>query len=115
MKTYFVRKTANLEVVGLFAAPSTTVLAALVDECCDPAICEFAPASAGGIIVAQATEARWPIPDGNAATTGLENAVFNQTWEDDLSQSTSSLEWRSLSGAASSYLRSLGRAAQDAS
>jgi hypothetical protein len=36
LKAYFVRKTADEEVVGLFVASSTMVLVALVDEHCDP-------------------------------------------------------------------------------
>ncbi|HEY6633195.1 MAG TPA: hypothetical protein VIZ90_17230, partial [Rhizobiaceae bacterium] len=60
MNAYFVRKLPSDEVVGLFVAPSAIVLASLVDEYCDPTLCEYALAAAGGLIVPTATKAKWP-------------------------------------------------------
>lgn len=111
LKTYFVRKAANREVVGLFVAPSLTLLAALVDECCDPAACEYALAQTGGLLLAQTTAKRWPLSGHEQArgtVTGLEGAVLSQQWEDDLGFADSALEWKPLASAAVRMIRSLG-------
>ena len=109
MKAYFVRKTPDNEVVGLFVASSAVVLAALVDEHCDPMLCEFAVAAAGGLIVPAATKATWPMKAGqSSASTGLEDAVLTQQWEDDLDAETTLLEWKPLKPALERMLRKLG-------
>jgi hypothetical protein len=106
VKAYFVRKTEDHEVVGLFIAPSTLFLAALVDECCDPTGCEYAPAQMGGLMVLGETTVKWPFPKADDdVNTGLESAALSQQWQDDLSAG-SSLEWRSLAAAALRLLRS---------
>jgi hypothetical protein len=111
LKAYFVRKTADEEVVGLFVASSAMVLVALVDEHCDPTLCEYAVAAAGGLIVPGATKAKWPIKAGRSSvSTGLEDAVLTQQWEDDLDAETTLLEWKSLKPAVKRMLRRLGKA-----
>ncbi|MGB3831684.1 MAG: hypothetical protein WA975_07465 [Mesorhizobium sp.] len=112
MKAYFVRKTADHEVVGLFVASSAALLAALVDECCDPATCDYALASMGGLMVPAMTSARWPLapgssPEASMQQTGLEEAVLSQQWEDDLGDADNRLEWHSLKPAALRLLRAL--------
>ena len=73
------------------------VLAALVDEHCDPTLCEYAVAAAGGLIVPTATKAKWPMKAGRSAgSTGLEKAVLTQQWEDDLDAETTSLRVEAL-------------------
>lgn len=110
MKAYFVRKTPGHEVVGLFCATSAVVLASLVDEYCDPTLCEYAGAAAGGLIVPTATKAKWPRKAGRqSARTGLEEAVLTQQWEDDLDADTSFLEWKPLKPAVERMLRKLGK------
>ena len=110
MKAYFVRKALDDEVVGLFVASSAVVLAALVDEHCDPTLCEYAVAAAGGLIVPAITKAKWPMKAGRSSvSTGLENAALTQQWEDDLDAEMTRLEWRSLNPAAKGLLRKLGR------
>jgi hypothetical protein len=106
VKAYFVRKTEDREVVGLFVAPSILLLAALVDECCDPTGCQYAAAPMGGLMMLDATMAEWPLQkeDGDAKT-GLECATLSQQWQDDLNEG-SSLEWKSLEPAAIRLLRS---------
>ena len=108
LKTYFVRKAVGREVVGLFAAPSLRLLAALVDECCDPTACEYAPVHTGGLLVPAATGATWPL-DGTDAGSGLEGAILSQQWQDDLSRADSTLDWKPLAGAARAMIASLGR------
>ena len=109
MKAYFVRKAPDNEVVGLFVASSAVVLAALVDEHCDPMLCEFAVSAAGGLIVPAATKATWPMKAGqSSASTGLEDAVLTQQWEDDLDAETTLLEWKPLKPALERMLRKLG-------
>jgi hypothetical protein len=111
LKAYFVRKTPDNEVVGLFAASSAMVLAALVDEHCDPMLCEFAVAADGGLIVPAITKAKWPMKVGrSSASTGLEHAVLTQQWEDDLDAGTTLLEWKPLKPAVERMLRKLGKA-----
>jgi hypothetical protein len=105
LKAYFVRKAENREVVGLFVASSAMQLAALVDECCDPNICEYAIAKMGGIAVLDLTAATWPLLDAN---TGLEQAVLTQQWDNDL-RSADGLEWKTLRHAANRLIRALGR------
>ena len=112
MKAYFVRKTADHEVVGLFVASSAALLAALVDECCDPATCDYALAPMGGLMVPAVTSARWPLapgssPEASMQQTGLEEAVLSQQWEDDLGDADNRLEWHSLKPAALRLLRAL--------
>ena len=86
------------------------VLAALVDEHCDPTLCEYAVAAAGGLIVPAATEARWPMTaDRSSISTGLDGAVLTQQWEDDLDAETTLLEWKPLKPAAERMLRKLGK------
>jgi hypothetical protein len=106
VKTYFVRKAVDCETVGLFVAPSIVKLAALVDECCDPLLCEYAPAGMGGLMAADATSSKWPRAAGEAAT-GLENAVFTQQWEDALGSSDIALKWKPLAPAARGLLKAL--------
>jgi hypothetical protein len=108
-KTYFVRKKPDNEVVGLFVAPSAVVLVALVDEHCDPTLCEYTVAPTGGLIVPTVTKAKWPMAAGRSSvSTGLEKAVLTQQWEDDLDAETTRLEWKSLEPAAGRMLRKLG-------
>jgi hypothetical protein len=110
LKAYFVRKTPDEEVVGLFVASSALALAALVDEHCDPTLCEYAVATVGGLIVPTVTKAKWPQPAGQSSvSTGLEGAVLTQQWEDDLDAQTTSLEWKPLKPAVQRLLRKLGR------
>jgi hypothetical protein len=106
VKAYFVRKAVDHETVGLFVAPSTVKLAALVDECCDPLLCEYAPAGTGGLLAMDITPSKWPRAAREAAT-GLENAVFSQQWEDALGPSDSPLRWKPLAPAAHSLLKAL--------
>lgn len=109
MKAYFVRKTPDDEVVGLFVASSAVELAALVDEHCDPTLCQYAAAAAGGLVVPSATKARWPMKAARlSVSTGLEGAVLTQQWEDDLGAETTDLEWKPLKPAAARMLRKLG-------
>jgi hypothetical protein len=111
LNAYFVRKSPDDEVVGLFVASSAVVLAALVDEYCDPALCEYAVAATGGIIVPTATKAKWPIRRGRSSvSTGLEEAVLTQHWEDDLDAATTLLDWKSLKPAVECMLRQLAKA-----
>ena len=105
LKAYFVRRSENREVVGIFVAPSLVGLAAIVDECCDPGGCDYAETGAGGLMVAGETGFRWPMP-ASSPTIGLHNAVASQQWENDLSGPDSGLEWRSLQPAALRMLRS---------
>jgi len=108
LKAYFVRKTPDDEVVGIFIAASATALAALVDEHCDPTACEYALAGAGGIVVPTKTRAKWPFrADGPAVATGVERGVLTQQWEDDLDAKTTDLEWLPLKPAAERLLRTL--------
>lgn len=110
LKAYFVRKIADDEVVGLFVASSAVTLAALVDEHCDPASCEYAVAFSGGLIVPTVTKAKWPMKAGRSSrSTGLEAAVLTQQWEDDLDAGTTLLEWKPLQQAANRMLRKLGK------
>jgi hypothetical protein len=97
LKAYFVRKTPDEEVVGLFVASSALALAALVDEHCDPTLCEYAVATVGGLIVPTVTKAKWPQPAGQSSvSTGLD-------------AQTTSLEWKPLKPAVQRLLRKLGR------
>jgi hypothetical protein len=116
LKTYFVRKAVNCEVVGLFVASSPKLLAALVDECCDPSVCEYAEAYSGGLFIAAATGATWPL-DAGTEGSGLEGAVLSQQWQDDLSsadgvQADGVLEWKPLAAAARRMIRSLEKVAR---
>ena len=96
------------EVVGLFVASSATELVALVDEHCDPSQCSYALASAGGLVVAGVTKAKWPMSGEQLSRcTGLEGAVFTQQWEYELDAETSSLEWKSLQPAVGRVLGKL--------
>jgi len=106
VKAYLVRKKSSREVVGLFVASSAIVLAALVDEHCDPTLCEYAVAAQGGLIVPTPTKAKWPMKAGrSSASTGLEGAVLTQQWEDDLDAQRTFLEWKSLRPAVEQTLR----------
>lgn len=108
MKAYFVRKATDHEVVGLFVAPSVALLATVVDECCDPTSCEYAPATMGGVMVSSVTASRWPLSDDSpVGRTGLEGAVLSQQWQEDLSETYNGLEWRSLKPAVLRMLRAL--------
>ena len=106
MKAYFIRKATSRETVGLFVAPSLVALAGIVDECCDPTLCEYAPAQTGGLMAADVTASTWPRPAGEAAT-GLEDAVLSQQWEDDLGAIDSTLQWKPLAPAAWRLLKTL--------
>src|SRR5690606_40084261 len=85
--------------------PSLLKLASLVDECCDPAHCEYAFAGAGGLMVPEASAATWPRAAGESAT-GLEDAVYSQQWEPDLGPD-STLRWKSLAPATHGLLKAL--------
>jgi hypothetical protein len=106
VKAYFIRKATSRETVGLFVAPSLVALAGIVDECCDPTLCEYAPAQTGGLMAADVTASTWPRPAGEAAT-GLEDAVLSQQWEDDLGAIDSTLQWKPLAPAAWRLLKTL--------
>ena len=106
MKAYFIRKATSRETVGLFVAPSLVALVGVVDECCDPTLCEYAPAQTGGLMAADVTASTWPRPAGEAAT-GLEDAVLSQQWEDDLGAIDSTLQWKPLAPAAWRLLKTL--------
>ena len=106
MKAYFIRKATSRETVGLFVAPSLVALAGIVDECCDPTLCEYAPAQTGGLMAADVTASTWPRPAAEAAT-GLEDAVLSQQWEDDLGAIDSTLQWKPLAPAAWRLLKTL--------
>ena len=85
------------------------VLASLVDEHCDPTLCEFAVVADGGLIMPAATKAKWPMTAGRSSvSTGLEGAVLTQAWEDDLDAATTLLEWKPLKPAVERMLRKLG-------
>lgn len=115
MKAYFVRKSVDCEVVGFFVAPSLVLLAALVDECCDPAICDYAPAPMGGLLVPGSTQARWPLAEDDTQT-GFEGGVFSQQWDDELREG-GELEWKPLKPAALKLIREWsgkGAASRDA-
>ena len=87
------------------------VLATLVDEYCDPTICEYAAPAVGGLIVPTVTKAKWPMKAGRSSvSTGLEKAVLTQQWEDDLDAKRTSLSWQSLKPAAERLLRKLSKA-----
>lgn len=103
MKAYFVRKSVDREVVGLFVAPSLVLLAALVDECCDPAICDYTPAPMGGVLVPGPTETQWPLSE-DGSETGFENVTLSQQWDEELREG-SELEWKPLKAAALRMLR----------
>lgn len=103
MKAYFVRKSVDCEVVGFFVAPSLVLLAALVDECCDPAICDYAPAPMGGLLVPGSTQTQWPLAE-DGTETGLEDAAFSQQWDDELREG-GELEWKPLKPAALKLIR----------
>lgn len=110
LRAYFVRKASNQEVVGLFFAPSAVVLAALVDEYCDPALCDYAVATAGGLVVPVKTRAKWPMKPGRSSvSSGLEGAVLTQQWQDDLDAGIAPLEWNPLQPAVERMLRKLGK------
>ncbi len=110
MKAYFVRKAPNREVVGLFVASSTMALVALVDEHWDPTLCEYAVAAPGGLIVPTRTKAKWPMKAGRSSvSTGLEDAVPTQQWEDDFDAATTLLEWKPLKPAVERMLRKLAK------
>ena len=86
------------------------VLATLVDEYCDPTVCEYAAPAVGGLIVPTVTKAKWPMKAGRSAgSTGLEKAVLTQKWEDDLDTQTTSLRWEPLRPAAERLLRKLSK------
>jgi hypothetical protein len=106
VKTYFVRMAADGEVVGLFVAPSLATLAGVVDECCDPTLCEYAPASMGGLMAPEATATKWPRATAGTAT-GLEQAIFSQQWENDLGHAAGARKWKPLAPAARRLLRTL--------
>jgi hypothetical protein len=106
MRAYFVRMTANKQVVGLFVASSVSSLAANVDECCDPESCEYAVAKTGGIMLDAPTAATWPLSDppngdgrGYRFATGLEGGSLSQRWEDDLRYNRDALDWKPLRSA----------------
>lgn len=103
MKAYFVRKSVDCEVVGLFVAPSLVLLAALVDECCDPAICDYAPAPMGGLFVPGPTQTQWPLSEDDPES-GFENVALSQQWDDELREG-GNLEWKPLKAAALKMLR----------
>ena len=106
MKAYFVRKTEDREVVGLFVAPSVLLLAALVDECCDPTGCQYAIARMGGIMMLETTTIKWPLDKGDRDVhTGLDGATLSQQWQSELGGGNG-LEWKSLEKAAIRLLRS---------
>ena len=103
MKAYFVRKSADREVVGLFVAPSLILLAALVDECCDPSVCDYAAAPMGGILVPGSTQTQWPLNEDDSEN-GFENVALSQQWDDELREG-GELEWKPLKAAALKMLR----------
>ncbi|WP_054313142.1 hypothetical protein [Mesorhizobium sp. 1M-11] len=103
MKAYFVRKSADCEVVGLFVAPSLVLLAALVDECCDPAICDYAAAPMGGLMVPGPSQTQWPLDEGSSET-GFESVTLSQQWDDEL-RDGGELEWKPLKSAALRMIR----------
>jgi hypothetical protein len=110
VKAYFVRKATSDEVVGFFVASSAVMLVALVDEYCDPTLCEYAIAATGGVIIPATTKAKWPMKRGRSSTsTGLEEAVLTQQWQDDLDAETSFLEWKPLKPAVERMLRKLAK------
>jgi len=103
LKAYFVRKSADREVVGLFVAPSLILLAALVDECCDPSVCDYAAAPMGGILVPGSTQTQWPLNEDDSEN-GFENVALSQQWDDELREG-GELEWKPLKAAALKMLR----------
>ena len=117
MRAYFVRVAADRQVVGLFVAPSIVMLATLVDECCDPGSCEYAPAGIGGILVERPTRATWPLSDrakndrdgAYEFATGLEGAALTQHWENDLRITPKYLEWKPLTSVMPRILRAVER------
>jgi hypothetical protein len=117
VRAYFVRVAADRQVVGLFVAPSIVTLATLVDECCDPDSCEYAPAGMGGMLVERPTRATWPLSDpaqndrdgAYEFATGLEDAALTQHWENDLRITPNHLEWKPLTSAMPSILRAVER------
>jgi hypothetical protein len=115
VRTCFVRVAADKQVVGVFVAPSLVMLAALVDECCDPNTCEYAPAGIGGIMVEEPTTATWPLADPandqrgrtHEFATGLEGGTLTQRWEDDLRFAPNRLVWKPLGSALPSIRRAV--------
>jgi len=84
------------------------MLAALVDEYCDPGLCQYAIAPGGGLVVPTVTKSRWPMTAAQlSASTGLEGAVLTQQWEDNLDAETGDLEWKPLQPPAERLLRKL--------
>jgi hypothetical protein len=82
------------------------LLAALVDECCDPTGCEYAIARMGGMVILETTTFKWPLDKGDRdAHTGLEGATLSQQWQGELGEG-SGLKWKSLETAATRLLRS---------
>lgn len=109
VKAYFVRKTSDHSVVGIFVAPSATFLATLVDEHLDPAECEYITAGMGGLIVSGETAAHWPRSVEAEETSGLEGAVFTQQWVNDLVTPTNRADWKSLKPATDALYRNFNR------
>jgi hypothetical protein len=123
VRAFFVRVAADRQVVGLFVAPSIMMLATLVDECCDPDSCEYAPAGMGGMLVERPTRATWPLSDpaknncdgAYEFATGLEDAALTQHWEDDLRLAPIRLEWKPLTSPMPSILRAVDLKSVEAS
>lgn len=102
MNAYFVRVADTHEPVGIFAARNADQLNDIVDEVCDPGICEFRPAPAGGLLV-HATVTKWPLDpeDRDDATNpdfGLATAVPSESWDDVLGgfEADGEQKWRKL-------------------
>lgn len=61
MDVYFVRIIKERQVVGIFAAWDIDELQDIVDECCDPADCEYVAVGPGGIFQTGFTKAQFPV------------------------------------------------------
>ena len=57
-------------------------------------------------MVPDVTASKWPRAAEETAT-GLEDAIFNQQWENDLGQATGTLRWKLLAPAARHLLKAL--------
>lgn len=52
MPAYLVRLKENKEIVGIFVSADKESLSLFVDECCDPAACEYTKLGNGGLFLA---------------------------------------------------------------
>lgn len=79
MRAFLVRVIETKDLVGIFVASSVLELADLVDECCDPHMCEYVSAKSGGLYWEHpAWEIPLPEPEDLVA---LDQATLTNSWE----------------------------------